>query len=131
MIGGAIIAGPVAGTLDNIGSFMALGTFAGIISAIYFGKVHPKINRHTIFDTYGAIYIALISFLGTMFISPIVIIGMVRNDVNSNLLMNVLIPDSASAGWVLVYVGISVGIALVGGLFVGLILKCFGREVVR
>lgn len=131
MIGGAILAGPVAGTMDNIGAFMALGTFAGILSVIYFGKVHSKINRQTIFDTYGAIYIALISFFGTMFVSPIVIIGMVRNEVNSNLLMNILISNADSAGWVLIYVGISVGIALFSGLFVGLIIKCFGREVIR
>jgi len=131
MIGGAILAGPVAGTLDNIGSFMAIGTFAGIISAIYFGKIHRKVNRNSVYDTYGIIYILIVSFLGTFFVAPLVLIGMVRNQVNSNLLGNIPITTTTSAGWILAYVGISVGVALLSGLFVGLLLKCFNREQIR
>ena len=40
MIGGAIMSGPVAGTLDNIGAFMAIGTVAALVSAFYFGYLH-------------------------------------------------------------------------------------------
>jgi hypothetical protein len=131
MIGGAIIAGPVAGTLDNIGAFMAMGTFAGLISSIYFAYIHPKINRTRVSDAYGALYVFIISLLGTFFVAPLVIIGMVRNNVASNLLMGNLITNANNAGWILVYVGISAGIALASGLVIGLILMCFQREHIR
>lgn len=131
MIGGAIVSGPIAGTLDNIGAFMALGTFAGILSAIYFGFIHPKLNATRVRDTYGALYIFIISFLGTFFIQPIVLIGMVRNTVYSNLLMNVPITNGDVAGWSLAYVGISVGIALVAGFGIGAIMRCMQHEVIR
>lgn len=131
MIGGAIIAGPVAGTLDNIGAFMAMGTFAGIISSIYFAYIHPKLNKTRVSDVYGALYVAIISFLGTFFVAPLVLIGMVRNSVHSNLLMNTFLTNGDIAGWALTYVGISVGVALVTGLGLGAILLLFQREVVR
>jgi hypothetical protein len=124
MIGGAILAGPIAGTLDNIGAFMAMGTIAGIISAVYFGTIHPKLNATGIRDTYGALYIAIISFLGTFFIAPLVLIGMVRNTVNSNLLMGVPITNGDIAGYSLAYVGISVGIAMVSGFAIGALMYC-------
>lgn len=131
MIGGAIIAGPVAGTLDNIGAFMAMGTFAGLISSVYFAYIHPKLNRTRVSDVYGALYVAIISFLGTFFIAPLVLIGMVRNNVFSNLLMGIPLTNGDIAGWSLAYVGISVGIALVTGFGLGAILWIFQREVVR
>ena len=81
MIGGAIMCGPIAGTMDNIGSFMAIGMVAGIISAIYFGKVNSSINKSSVFDTYGIIYILIVSFLGTFFVSPLVHVGMTENSV--------------------------------------------------
>lgn len=93
IIGGAIIAGPIAGTLDNIGSFMALGAFAAIINIFYFGYLDRKMNKHHITDTYGAGYIAIVSLLGTIFIAPLTIVGMVNNSVNSNSLSNVILTD--------------------------------------
>lgn len=131
MIGGAIMAGPIAGTLDNIGSFMAIGTFAAILSALYFGYIHPRLNATRVRDTYGAVYIAIVSFLGTFFIAPLVLIGMVRNDVRSNLLMNSLLTNGDIAGWSLTYVGISVGIALVAGFSIGAFMLCMQHEVIR
>jgi hypothetical protein len=128
IIGGAILAGPVAGTMDNFGAFMAIGTFAGIVNAIYFAKIDPKINGSSILDTYGGLYILIISFLGTMLVQPVVLIGMHNNDVQSNLLDNVLVDNYNSAGWSLIYVGLSVGIALFGGLITGIATKSFGRE---
>ena len=131
MIGGAIIAGPVAGTLDNIGAFMAMGTFAGLISSIYFAYIHPKLNNTRVSDVYGALYVAIISFLGTFFIAPLVYIGMVRNSVFSNLLMGSPLTNGDVAGWCLSYVGISVGVALITGFGLGAILWIFQREVIR
>jgi energy-converting hydrogenase Eha subunit G len=76
MIGGALLAGPIAGTLDNFGVMMAIGTFAGIISALYFAFLHNKINRNSVFDTYGVLYIFIISLLGTLMVAPLVLRGM-------------------------------------------------------
>lgn len=131
MIGGAIIAGPVAGTLDNIGAFMAMGTFAAILSSIYFGYIHPKINRTRVYDVYGALYIFIVSLFGTFMVAPLVIIGMIRNEVTSNLLMGNDILNADNAGWVLAYVGISAGVALVSGFGLGGLLRCFQNEYVR
>jgi hypothetical protein len=125
MFGGAILGGSVAGTLDNIGAFMAIGTVAGVISVLYFQYLHPRLNRTSVFDTYGATYLAIISFLATFFIAPLVITGMFNGMVYSNLLMNVLVVMKSSAGWILSYVGISTGVALGGGLFAGLIIRIF------
>lgn len=131
MIGGAIMAGSIAGTLDNIGAMMAIGTFAGIVSAIYFGYIHNKINRNSVFDTYGVFYIFIVSLLGTMLVAPIVLSGMWNSNVLSNQLDRVTVSTLSSAGWALVYVGISVGIALVSGLIIGLFLRCLGREILK
>lgn len=124
MIGGAIMAGPIAGTLDNIGAFMAIGTFAAILSALYFGYIHSRLNSTRVRDTYGALYIAIVSFLGTFFVAPLVLIGMVRNDVASNLLMNSVLTNADIAGWSLAYVGISIGIALIAGFSIGAFMMC-------
>lgn len=129
MIGGAIICGPIAGVIDNFGAMIALGTFAGIISAIYFGYIHGNINSLRIVDTNGIIYILIVSLVGTMLVAPVVYAGMVNNSVLSNILDNVPITDIKVAGWALVYVGISTAIALVSGLFMGLFLRCFEKEI--
>jgi hypothetical protein len=127
MIGGAIMCGTIAGTLDNIGAMMAIGTFAGIVSALFFGFVYPKMNKHSVLDTYGVFYIFIVSLLGTMMVAPLVLRGMYNSNVISNQLNNVVVSTLNSAGWSLVYVGISFGIALVGGLILGLFLRCLGR----
>ena len=106
---------------------MALGAFAAVINVIYFGVIDGKMNKRNVTDTYGAGYIFLISFLGTMFIAPLVIVGMVNNGVRSNLLVNLALTERNSAGWALIYVGISAGVAIVGSLLTGLFIKCLGQ----
>lgn len=128
MIGGAIIAGPVAGTLDNIGAYMAMGTFSGIISSLYFAYLHPRLIRSRVSDVYGALFVFIIAFLGTFMVYPLVIVGMIRNEVRSNLLMNNILGDGDNAGWILSYFGISVGIAFLSGLIIGGILRAFQKE---
>ena len=127
MIGGAIMSGAIAGTLDNIGAMMAIGTFAGTVSALFFSFVYPKMNRNSVIDTYGVFYIFIVSLLGTMMVAPLVLRGMYNGGVLSNQLNNVVVSSWNSAGWSLVYVGISFGIALVGGFILGLFLRCLGR----
>jgi hypothetical protein len=129
MIGGAILSGPFAGTMDNIGSYMALGLIAALINVVYFTKIYPKVNAATFFDVNGIIYILIISFLATFIISPLVIRGMYTKDVTSTPLNNVEIDSYKISGYLLGYVGITVGIALVSGAVTGGILKCLEREV--
>lgn len=123
IIGGAILAGPIAGTLTNIGAMIAIGTVAGIINSIYYHFLHPKLNLYSIFDIYGATYIFVISLIGVFFIQPIVLVGMWWNKIQSNLLNNVVLQSINSSGWSLVYLGISFGIALVAGLIIGAIMR--------
>lgn len=128
IIGGAILAGPVAGTLSNIGSFMALGFVAALINVFYYSVIYPKINSQSFFDVNGIVYILIISFLATFVISPLVLRGMYLNGVTSVNLDYVPITSPNIAGYVLGYVGISIGIALGAGLITGGILKCFEKE---
>ncbi len=127
MIGGAILSGPFAGTLDNIGSYMALGFVAALINVVYYTKIYPKINSLVMFDVNGIVYILIISFLATFIISPLVIRGMYTKDVNSVALNNVQIDSAQVPGYLLAYVGITVAIALISGAITGGILKCFER----
>jgi hypothetical protein len=127
MIGGAILSGPFAGTMDNIGSYMALGLIAALINVVYFTKIYPKINASNFVDVNGIIYILIISFLTTFVISPFVIRGMYTVDVTSTPLNNVQIDSASIAGYLLGYVGITVAIALASGAVTGGILKCLER----
>ena len=129
MIGGAIICGPIAGVMDNFAAMIALGTFAGLISALYFGYLHSRINSVRIIDTNGIVYILIVSLIGTIFIAPLVYAGMVNNSVLSNILNKVPITNYNVAGWALVYVGISIALAAISGFIIGLILRCFEKEI--
>lgn len=87
------MAGPIAGTMDNIGAFMAIGTFAGLLNALFYWKVYDKMNKNSVFDTYGVMYIFVASIFGTMMVQPLVLIGMIRNSIASNLLNDVTITN--------------------------------------
>jgi len=135
---GAVIYGPVAGTCMNIGAAIATGIAAGFLSALFFHKVYAKINENGIRDSYGIVLIFVISFLGTFLISPTVIKTYYNYNVNlttfetsqSDLTGGAV--NINAARWVLVYVGISIGIGLSTGAVVGIILmivdKVTGNE---
>lgn len=136
---GAILYGPVAGTCINIGAAIACGILAGFSSAIFYKKVYPKINETVVWDSLGLLNIWVVSFVATFLISPIVIRTYYNYTVNLSTLsvssIDVLgsaILDVTSAGWSLIYVGITVGIGLGCGFIVGFILrtidKVFGAE---
>lgn len=129
-ITGAIIYGPVAGTCINIGAAIACGLLAGFISALFFEKVFPAINANTVKDSFGMFGILLVSFIGTFFISPIVIKTYYNYSVDLPTLYasnspstSYFISNKDSAGWVLVFVGVSSAIGLLSGLIMGLLLR--------
>lgn len=129
-ITGAIIYGPVAGTCVNIGAAIACGLIAGFVSALFFEKIFPLVNGQTIKDSFGLIGVLFVSFLGTFVVSPTVL----KTYYNYSVDLQTLHPANSistaytitnidSVGWLLVYVGVSAGIGLVGGLVIGLIMK--------
>ena len=129
-ISGAIMYGSVAGTCINIGAAIAVGLFAGFLSALFFEKIYPALNRNNITDTFGITFILIVSFLGTFFIAPTVIktyynysVTLPTLDPNNSASSVNFISKIGAAGWSLVYVGISMGIGLLGGLIIGLIVK--------
>ena len=81
IIGGAILCGPIAGTLTNIGAMIGIGSVAGMINSVYYHFLYPKLNLYSIFDVYGATYIFGISLIAVFFIQPIVLVGMWWNSI--------------------------------------------------
>lgn len=126
--------GSVAGISINIGAAIAVGLCAGIISALFFEKIYPAFNKSQIRDSFGGLSILFISFLGTFLIAPTVVKTYYNYDVNLPTLYPSNTPSStytissvSVAGWCLVNVGVSIGIALVGGLIIGAILHFFSQ----
>lgn len=74
-LAGAIMYGSIAGTCENIGAAIAVGLFAGTLSAFFFEKLYPRINKRGIRDSLGGILVLAISLIGTFVIAPIIMIA--------------------------------------------------------
>jgi hypothetical protein len=126
---GAVMYGPVAGTCTNIGASIATGIIAGLFSALFFHKVYFKINENGYRDSFGIVLIFLISFFGTFVISPTVIKTYYNYSVDLTTLETSVFDSMGksinidAAGWVLVFVGVSVGTGSSTGLLVGFFLR--------
>jgi hypothetical protein len=86
------------------------------------------LNKEATRDSLGSIVFLIISFLGTFFIAPTVIKTYYNYDVVLPTLFSSRITNVDAAGWLLVYVGVSLGIGLGAGLISGLLLKAMDRE---
>lgn len=128
-ISGAIMYGSVAGTCINIGAAIAVGLLAGFLSALYYEKLCVKVNASNIRDSFGYLNILVVSIIGTFMIAPIVLKTYYNYSVNlpplqpSNAATGYFLGNLDIAGWVLVYVGVSLAIGILGGLIFGLILR--------
>lgn len=118
--------GCIAGTCPNISAGIASGLFAGFISAFIASKLVNNIN-----DSFGGKTLMNAATWASFFIAPIVIIAFYNNDVNLSTLWGstvsnqvAVISNKGIAGWILAYVGISIGIGLVCGFISGLLLRC-------
>lgn len=80
-LAGAIMYGPIAGTCQNIGASIAVGLFAGIISAFFFEKIQPKLNKRGIRDTLGGVLVLAVSLIGPFVVAPIVMIAYNKNGI--------------------------------------------------
>lgn len=129
-ISGAIMYGSIAGTCINIGAAIAVGLISGFFSALYYEKLYVKVNASNIRDSFGYLNFLVVSFIGTFVITPIVLKIYYNYSVNlpplqpSNAASGYFLGNLDIAGWVLVYVGVSLGIGILSGLIIGLILRC-------
>ncbi len=71
-------------------------------------------------------------------IAPIVIKALYNYSVSlptfyssNSVTTGAVISNMDAAGWVLAYVGISIGISLLGSILIGLLLKCIDRKKLR
>ena len=123
--------GCVAGTCPNIAAAIACGLFAGMISAVISSRLTD--NKK---DSLGGSMLLNAAGWASFFIAPIVLIAFYNNDVNLSTLWgattsnpNAFLGNKNIAGWVLAYVGISIGIGLLCGIVTALLLKCtIGRH---
>nr|BAK02534.1 predicted protein [Hordeum vulgare subsp. vulgare] len=131
-ITGGIIYGPVAGTAVNIGAAIASGLFSGLLSSIIYRFVVNKINSSELRDSYGVTNTLSVSFMATFCISPSILIAYFNRDwilptleVSNFDKVGLPLINASIAGWVIAYVGISMGIGLVSGAAAGGILFFF------
>jgi hypothetical protein len=130
---GAVIYGSIAQTCVNIGAALACGSFAGLFSAFFYQVIYKRINKDKLYDSYGVFLVAIISLIGTLGVAPLVI----YTYSNYNVVLQTLpaasgsagstIPGTSIVGYILEYVGITVGIGLGSGLIVGFLLKCMDK----
>lgn len=111
-INGSIMYGSVAGTCVNIGTALTVGLGAGVLSAIYFTKISPKINAERLNDSFGGLIIVITSFIGTFLIAPIVLKAyydyqwhLTTLEVSNFDSVGPIFDSISVVGWILVYVG--------------------------
>lgn len=134
-IGGAILHGPVAGTSTNIASAIALGIFAGALSALFYRLAHYSLNRNKVIDSLGTANLFVVALMGTFLTAPIIYRAFYNSDVSLNTFASLvvihsrLISSHRVAAYVLAYVGISLGIGALSGLIISLISKCLENNI--
>lgn len=80
----------------------------------------------------------IVAPLGTFVIAPIVIRALYNYEIDlptlyssNSVSTGAIIATKSIAGWVLIYVAVSIGIALAAALLVGAFLKCISRKKIR
>jgi fructose-specific phosphotransferase system IIC component len=111
---------------------------AGLISAVYFRLIYKRVNDHLHFDSYGIMNILIISFVGTFVLAPIILITYYNRDwilttleVSNFDYIGKPLVSASIVGWILAYVGISMGIAIVSGTLSALLLSGLGNNNVK
>lgn len=100
-----------------------IGTIAGFVSGIYMRAIHVKMNKNHIKDVLGLFGPFFWSaFLGSFVVTPAVVATYYNKGINFPF--TTTSPPLHLAGYQLIYVGITVGIGLVGGVITGLFNLC-------
>lgn len=130
VICGGIVFGPVAGTAVNIGAAITCGIISGLIVSIYCWKLHNRIDTQRVNHSYGATGVLIVSFVSTFAISPIILIAYyARTWILPTLAVSnfdtkgLPLINGSIAGWVLTYVGVSIGVGAGSALVTGLVFK--------
>ena len=101
-----------------------IGVVNGIISGIYMRTIHKSINKTFVKDAMGLFGPFMVSaLLGSMVVVCSVLAYAYDNDEELPVVGDPKVPDNL-VGWQLVYVGISAGIGLGGGLLAAIFSKC-------
>ena len=122
-ITGAVISGHVAPIIYNIGILIMIGTVSGILCGFYMRVIHVKINKNNVKDVVGLFGpFAISSLLGSLVVAP-ALLNVYYNKALSLPFNSTIVPRNL-AGYQLIYVGLSAGIGLVGGLITVLLSVC-------
>eukprot|EP00919_Chromeraceae_sp_WS-2016_P039912 GHVR01095166.1.p2 GENE.GHVR01095166.1~~GHVR01095166.1.p2 ORF type:complete len:161 (-),score=9.66 GHVR01095166.1:616-1098(-) len=127
-ISGGVIISAVAGYITNSGASIAIGAFAGVVSGVWLGFIHPRVNAVSVFDSHGLLGPFLLnSFFGAFVLTPTVLA--IYNErskvINSLGTSGDLIDEIRTAHYQFVWAGISIGIGLLSGILAGSIGSCF------
>lgn len=115
--------GASAPIINNIGIIIMIGVVTGILCGIYMRVIHVKINKNNVKDVLGLFGpFCIASLIGSMVVVPSVLNVYFNKGIA--LPFTNVIPPSPLAGYQLIYVGLSAGIGLVGGLFTALLSIC-------
>jgi len=122
-ITGGIVMGATAPLHYNIGIVIMIGSVTGILCGIYMRTIHVKINKNNVKDVLGLFGPILIASLGGSLVLLPSTLVVLYNREKTFPFTAVEIPYSM-IGYQLIYVGLSAGIGLGGGILTGIFSLC-------
>ena len=115
--------GAAAPLITNIGIIIMIGSVTGFLCGIYMRVLHVKINKNNVKDVLGLFGpFCIASIIGSLVVVPSII--SVYNTRSITFPFTNVVPPIEYAGYQLIYVGLSAGIGLVGGLLTSLMSIC-------
>jgi hypothetical protein len=101
-----------------------IGSVTGFLNGIYMRVIHVRINRDNVKDVLGLFGpFAIASILGSFVVTPSVLTFYYNRGYTFPFSNKITIPSNY-AGYQLIYVGLSAGIGLVGGLLTSIFNIC-------
>ena len=70
VIGGGIMYGCVAQIGLNIGAAIGCGSGSSLLAALYLYVIYPRVNKTYVFDSFGIIYVLMVSLAATLIVAP-------------------------------------------------------------
>jgi hypothetical protein len=121
---GGIVLGAAAPILFNIGIVIMIGTVVGLINGVVMRFLRPTINSDRAKDVLGLFGpFAIASLIGAFVIVPSTVI-VIYNRLQPLPFNNIIHFPISLAGYQLIYMGISIGIGLGGGVLTALLSLC-------
>lgn len=121
---GGVVMGSAAPLIANIGILIMIGVVTGIFCGIYMRVIHVKVNNKNVTDTLGLFGPFFISAIfGSFIVTPCILAAYYNRGQGFAFDSGVPIP-LAVMGYQLVYLGLSAGIGLAGGLLTSIFSIC-------